>query len=142
MGYSYCGGCGVDWDCTVISVSLLYVHNDGQVFQKSLSLTKNSPLKSAIIASGWLDLPEFNAIKQWLDGVDDNTKPNAKAWYVGVFSVKKSLDYPLQDGDRVEFYRPLTDDPMKKRQSKVQIAKKKQAQLDSMPKANKRENGL
>ena len=134
MGDSF-GDCDGDgWNCVVITVSLLYVHNDGQVFQKSLSLTKNSPLKSAILASGWLDLPEFSAIKQWLDGTDEETSPNAKAWYVGVFSVKKPLNYPLQAGDRVEFYRPLADDPMKKRQSKVLIAKKKQARLDSMPK--------
>lgn len=134
MDYSNCGGGGIGGDIFVITVSFLYVHTDGQVFAKSLTIPKNTSLKSAILASDWLNLPEFVAIKTWLDDTDEDTTPNQKAWYVGVWSVKKPLNYLLQEGDRVEFYRPLSDDPMKKRQSKVLIAKKKQAQINSIPK--------
>lgn len=131
-----------DWNGIVISVSFLYVHDNGQVFSKSLTLSANTDLKTAIFAADWLLLPEFNAIKSWLDGVTNDTLPNQKAWYVGVWSVKKPLNYVLQEGDRVEFYRPLSDDPMKQRQSKVQIAKKKQAQIDSIPKSKNNKNRI
>lgn len=134
MDYSFGGHNGVDWYDTMIGVSFLYVHDDGQVFAKSLPLAQNTDLKTAILATDWLTLPEFSTIKIWLDGIKDDTLPSQKAWYIGVWSVKKPLNYLLQDGDRVEFYRPLSDDPMKKRQSKVSIAKKKQAQIKSMPK--------
>lgn len=38
---------------------------------------------------------------------------------IGVFGRKIDWQTPLQDGDRLEFYRPLTIDPMRKRQLKL-----------------------
>lgn len=113
----------------MITVDFLYVDDEGQTYRQSLLFDKDICLGDAIDLTGWLDLPKFNPIKIWFDGVDDKTPIDQKAWYVGVFSVKKPLNYLLQDGDRVEFYRPLPDDPMKKRKDGIKNAKKKKARL-------------
>lgn len=125
MGCADCGGCGVGWASVVIFVSFLYVDENAQVYQQTLSLAPNTSLRQAIAQTNWLDLPAFGAIKAWLDDTPDDALPNQRAWYVGVFSLKKPLNYTLKDGDRVEFYRPLPKDPMKQRQTKVLIERKK-----------------
>ena len=38
---------------------------------------------------------------------------------IGVFGRKIDWQTPLNDGERLEFYRPLTIDPMRKRQLKL-----------------------
>lgn len=38
---------------------------------------------------------------------------------IGVFGRKIDWHTPLNDGERLEFYRPLTIDPMRKRQLKL-----------------------
>lgn len=38
---------------------------------------------------------------------------------IGLFGRKIDWQTPLQDGDRLEFYRPLIIDPMRKRQLKL-----------------------
>lgn len=125
MGCADCFGCGVGWAGIVITVSFLYVDSDGQVYTRSLELAPNTPLRQAINQSGLLDLPAFGEIKAWLDDTPDDAIPNQRGWYAGVFSLKKPLNYELKDGDRVEFYRPLPKDPMKQRQTKVLIERKK-----------------
>jgi putative ubiquitin-RnfH superfamily antitoxin RatB of RatAB toxin-antitoxin module len=40
---------------------------------------------------------------------------------VGIFSTLQSLDYVLQDGDRIEIYRPLFDDPKEIRRRRAEI---------------------
>ena len=42
---------------------------------------------------------------------------------VGVFSQKVALDYLLQEGDRVELYRPLTADPKEVRRQLALLGK-------------------
>jgi putative ubiquitin-RnfH superfamily antitoxin RatB of RatAB toxin-antitoxin module len=39
---------------------------------------------------------------------------------VGIFSRKVALDHKLQDGDRVEIYRPLLVDPREMRKQRAQ----------------------
>jgi putative ubiquitin-RnfH superfamily antitoxin RatB of RatAB toxin-antitoxin module len=39
----------------------------------------------------------------------------------GVFGIKVALDAPLNDGDRVEIYRPLTVDPKEARRRRVAL---------------------
>lgn len=46
---------------------------------------------------------------------------------VGVFGRLCSLQQLLQDGDRVEVYRPLTFDPMESRRRRAQHRKRKAA---------------
>lgn len=38
---------------------------------------------------------------------------------VGIFGERKSRDAQLQDGDRVEIYRPLTVDPRERRRQRM-----------------------
>jgi len=42
---------------------------------------------------------------------------------IGVFSQKVALDYLLQDGDRLEIYRPLTADPKEVRRQLALMGK-------------------
>lgn len=108
-------------------ISVAYVHTDGRSFYQSLDLPDGASVRSALDACGWLALPEFAEFNAWLMGVGADELPNHKAWFVGVFSQKKPLNHSLQNGDRVEIYRPLTADAMNNRQSKVKIAKKQTA---------------
>lgn len=76
------------------------------------------------MASGFLLLPEFSDFKAWFfDNLD--TLVSQKVWYVGIFSQKKPLSASLQDGDRIEIYRPLPFDPMASRKQKVLAKKQK-----------------
>ncbi|MCF6766282.1 RnfH family protein [Thiotrichales bacterium 19S3-7] len=43
---------------------------------------------------------------------------------IGVFSKKKQLDDMVQNGDRVEIYRPLTIDPMEARRIRAEKKRK------------------
>lgn len=43
---------------------------------------------------------------------------------VGIFSQVKPLDYLVQEGDRIEIYRPLIADPKVVRRKKAEDAKK------------------
>ncbi|MDO4426955.1 MAG: RnfH family protein [Moraxella sp.] len=123
---------------TEILVSLVYVHDDGALYQMSLSLPDGSTALDAITASSWLDLPDFQAFKTWLSAKEPTEKPTHKAWYLGIFSQKIPLDHPLKTGDRLEIYRPLALDPMKKRQGTVAAAAKAKARLRSAQPARQR----
>ena len=46
-----------------------------------------------------------------------------EALVMGVFSQKVALDYLLQEGDRVELYRPLTADPKEVRRQLALLGK-------------------
>lgn len=123
---------------TDILVSLVYVHDDGTLYQMPLSLPDGSTVLDALGASHWLDLPDFQAVKAWLSTKQPAEKPTHKAWYVGIFSQKVPLDHPLKTGDRLEIYRPLSLDPMKKRQGTVAAAVKAKARLRSAQPARQR----
>lgn len=104
----------------MITVSVAYVGASGTAFIKALRLTAGSTIAQAIEVSGIFEVvgDELNDFRHWLTTTAPDTTPNHKAWFVGVFSVKKPLNTELQDGDRVEIYRPLTADPMKQRKIK------------------------
>jgi uncharacterized protein len=44
---------------------------------------------------------------------------------LGIFGRPTRADQPLQDGDRIEIYRPLTADPKAARRARAQEARKK-----------------
>jgi putative ubiquitin-RnfH superfamily antitoxin RatB of RatAB toxin-antitoxin module len=71
---------------------------------KSLQLPAGSRVREAIAASGLLaEFPEIDlAVNR-----------------VGVYAEPVELDTPLQDGDRVEIYRPLLADPKEARRRRV-----------------------
>ncbi len=57
-----------------------------------------------VLAEGFRD----GSLPKELDGVA-----------VGVWGERKALDYPLQAGDRIEFYRPLQFDPKEARRARA-----------------------
>lgn len=70
----------------------------------SLQVEENCTLKDAIDRSGILQIfPEIDLTKQ----------------KVGIFSKPKKLSDILQEGDRIEIYRPLSIDPKEARRLRV-----------------------
>ncbi|NDG93990.1 MAG: RnfH family protein [Gammaproteobacteria bacterium] len=54
------------------------------------------------------------------DGFRDGSFPKElDGAAVGVWGERKALDYPLQAGDRIEFYRPLQFDPKEARRARA-----------------------
>lgn len=76
-------------------ITVLFAYPD-KIFLKQVKLQKGAKVKEAIIQSGVLNkFPEIEL---------ENTK-------VGIFNKLVELDTELQEGDRVEIYRPLIADP-------------------------------
>lgn len=48
------------------------------------------------------------------------TYPETRSLPYGIFGKKVEADYVLKAGDRVEIYRPLTNDPKDKRRKRAQ----------------------
>lgn len=70
----------------------------------SVELTRGSTIKDAIIASQILNIfPEIDLAKQ----------------KVGIFSKPREISDLIQEGDRIEIYRPLTIDPKEARRAKA-----------------------
>ncbi len=87
----------------MINVSLLYSPSvDLAVVQLALVLAKGATVQDALEAA------QFYA-----------RYPEAIAYPVGIFSTKVSLDRVLEEGDRLEIYRPLTQDPKQARRNRV-----------------------
>lgn len=73
----------------------------------SLSVPAGTTIAAAIEQSGIVDLfPEIDMTKN----------------KVGVFSQMRSLDELVNDGDRIEIYRPLIIDPKEARRAKAKKA--------------------
>lgn len=98
---------------TPLRVSVVYLR-PGLSFERSLLLPSPATLGAAIEASGILaQVPE-------LAGCDLE---------VGVFSQRRALDDPLDDGDRVEIYRPLIIDPKRARRARVDVRRQRRPQV-------------
>jgi len=70
-----------------------------------LTLAADTTLEQAIVASGLLQrFPDISLSRQ----------------KVGIFGQIVALDRTLNDGDRVEIYRPLQQDPMTARRHRLQ----------------------
>lgn len=105
-----------------ITISVAYAPSAGEPFYQEMQVSQGTTLAQAIRQSGVLSLPALDGFEEWLTDNAD-TAPNHKAWYVGIYSIKKRTDTILSDGDRVEIYRPLSDDPMNQRKTKTKKAK-------------------
>lgn len=93
-----------------ITVEVVYALPEKQYLRK-VTLTEGATLQQAIEASGLLALR-----------TDINLEKNK----VGIYSRPAKLNDTLQDGDRVEIYRPLTADPKALRRMRAeQSAQKK-----------------
>lgn len=86
-----------------ITVQVCYATPERQVL-KEVTLPVGSTVAAAIELSGMLDqFPDID--------LDTND--------VGVFSERRKLTDVLQDGDRVEIYRPLIADPREARRRRA-----------------------
>lgn len=93
----------------IITVEIAYAKAEQECLI-TLHLEANSTLETAIQHSGILTLfPEIDLHKQ----------------KVGVFGKPRKLTDKLENGDRVEIYRPLTIDPKEARRSKAKMLAKK-----------------
>lgn len=78
----------------------------------TIQVPPSTTLLQAIMQSGVLsDFPEIDLMQQ----------------KVGVFGEIKSLNDHIENGDRIEIYRPLLQDPMKAR--KLRVTKQRQQRL-------------
>jgi len=87
-----------------ISVEVVYALPEKQ-YQRVVTLEEGSTVEQAIVASGLLELRR-----------DIDLSRNK----VGVFSRAVKLDDTLQEGDRVEIYRPLIADPKELRRQRAE----------------------
>lgn len=88
----------------LIRVEVAYAKPEQQAVI-AVDLPLESTIEQAIQVSGiLLHYPEIDLSRQ----------------KVGIFSQVSKLDKTLQDGDRVEIYRPLTQDPMTARRNRLQ----------------------
>ncbi len=78
-----------------MNVTVVYVEGDKQLLQK-LSLPEESTVEQAIAKSD---------LGRKFPHVDITTTK------VGIFGKVKKLDTVINDGDRIEIYRPITADP-------------------------------
>ncbi len=87
-----------------------------------LSVPIGTTIYQALVLAGWLI--KYDELAKWCEQIKTSpdslaTKPNARHWCVGIYSQKKPLDYELRANDRVEVYRPLSIDPMKRRKKRA-----------------------
>ena len=87
-----------------INIEVVYALPDRAAIV-DLTLAADSTIEQAIIASGlWQRFPDISLSQQ----------------KVGIFGQIVALDKTLTDGDRVEIYRPLQQDPMTARRHRLQ----------------------
>ncbi|MBP2194644.1 RnfH family protein [Pantoea cypripedii] len=92
-----------------ITIEVVYALPEKQ-YLRTVTLEEGATVEEAIKASGLLSLRK-----------DIDLKTNK----VGVFSRPVKLDDTLQDGDRVEIYRPLIADPKEMRRQRAERSAEK-----------------
>ena len=100
-----------------LPISLAYAPSATQSLYLEMEVAEGTTLLQALQQSGWLQ--QYPDLQQWRDEHAQDEQINNKTWAVGVFSQKKLLSYVLQAHDRIEIYRPLTIDPMRKRKKRA-----------------------
>lgn len=100
-----------------LPISLAYAPSATQSLYLEMDVAEGTTLLQALQQSGWLQ--KYPDLQQWCDEHAQDEQINNKTWAVGVFSQKKLLSYVLQAHDRIEIYRPLTIDPMRKRKKRA-----------------------
>lgn len=95
-------------DAETIAVEVAYARPDEQLILR-LDVPAGSTLREAVEQSGILD--------RFTDIDPDRMK-------AGIFGKLKKPDQVLQDGDRVEIYRPLIADPKEVRKQRAAAGKR------------------
>lgn len=89
-----------------ISVTLAYSPAPREVVEKVLVLPANSQVQDALLSvSVFANLAEFTTDEKYA---------------LGIWGKKTTLNHVLQDGDRLELYRPLKVDPKVARRERFQ----------------------
>ncbi|PLR21629.1 RnfH family protein [Pantoea endophytica] len=92
-----------------ISVEVVYALPDKQ-YMRAVTLEKGATVEQAIKASGLLSLRK---------DIDLNSNK------VGIYSRPVKLGDAVQDGDRIEIYRPLIADPKELRRQRAERSAEK-----------------
>lgn len=82
----------------MVKVEIIYITAEKTVVQIPCVLSAGSTVGDALAVSGIL-----------------NTHPEIEKLSLGIFSEKVTANTLLKNGDRVEIYRPLLNDPKEKR---------------------------
>jgi len=93
-----------------INVSAVYALKDRQWLYEA-RVARGTSAEELLIQSGFLDQ------------VDDLKGTELDALKLGVYAERIELDYLLNDGDRIEIYRPLTADPKEVRRQLALLGK-------------------
>jgi putative ubiquitin-RnfH superfamily antitoxin RatB of RatAB toxin-antitoxin module len=97
----------VDSVATFLKVAVAYVGPEIQVL-RPMEVVPGTTVQGAIEGSGVLDqCPEIDL----------------QRYKVGIYGKLAALEQPLEDGDRVEIYRPLIADPKETRKRRAQEGK-------------------
>lgn len=91
-------------DATTIHVAVAWSPQSGAAFEMALELRRGASALDAIRASGVLERDP---------GIDVSTQP------VGIWGRVVALETPLEEGDRVEIYRPLAMSPKEARRRRA-----------------------
>lgn len=92
-----------------MNVEIVFATPEEQVI-RTLQLADGATVRDAVLASGFTE--QFEQL------VLDETP-------VGIYGVRVTYADELQDGDRVELYRPLVVDPMDARRARAKAQKDK-----------------
>ncbi|MCC5791200.1 MAG: RnfH family protein [Legionellaceae bacterium] len=79
-------------------VEVIYIAEDGTLFQRHLPFQEGSTVGELVAVSGLYE-----------------RYPACRHMSHGIFATAVTRDTPVKAGDRIEIYRPLQVDPMKKR---------------------------
>jgi putative ubiquitin-RnfH superfamily antitoxin RatB of RatAB toxin-antitoxin module len=86
----------------MLNVEVIYLPKEGACFQKRLTLQEGATIQNALDASGLFQ-----------------SHPDVENASIGIFSQTCLRGDLVRDGDRIEVYRELTNDPKMKRTMKV-----------------------
>lgn len=87
-----------------IQVSVVYVSEDGALFNMKVTVNETATVRDAVLASGFLN---------------QHPQLSMETLHLGIYSLRKTPDDLLHDNDRIEIYRPLLIDPMDRRRKVV-----------------------
>ena len=85
----------------MITIEVAFSPKEGEHLLKKINLPDGATAHDAVNTLGWLD--DFLAIRDY---------------QIGIFAKKIDWQTPLKTGDRLEIHRPLTINPMQKRQKR------------------------
>ncbi|MFA6303951.1 MAG: RnfH family protein [Legionella sp.] len=86
----------------MLQIELVYVTKDKTTVHLSVNVQEGATVLEVIKQSGI-----------------EETHPEILGLPVGIFSKQVALDTVVKQGDRIEFYRPLIQDPKEKRRIKA-----------------------